>query len=93
METPGIRTTEFWLTLFTNAAALLVLVNPGFEVTAWAQPAAIVASSLATLFYTLTRGQVKRAVAMANAVKAAAKPPRKPYTRRKPVVKATARRK
>lgn len=59
---PGIKTTEFWLTLIANVLGIALLtgiVVPGSEVAKWA---GLLTMVLATYGYQYTRAQVKAKV-------------------------------
>lgn len=58
---PGYATTEFWITLITQAAAVLALLHPGFNVATWVQPLAVIAAAGGGAFYAHSRGTVKAA--------------------------------
>jgi len=72
---PGIRTTEFWATLATQAIAVVAIVHPGFRLAAsdTLVPAfATVAAAAASGVYAIGRTIAKRnAAAPANPYKAA----------------------
>lgn len=66
MTDPGYTTTEFWLTLATNALALVAILHPGYKAPpGLAQALAAVAAGIGTVAYSFSRGQVKSSAALA----------------------------
>jgi hypothetical protein len=58
---PGIKTTEFWLTLLTPISTF-VLLTFHTDVSGWVPGIASVASSIATAVYAISRAHLKKSV-------------------------------
>lgn len=56
---PGPRTSEFWLAIFGNLAAVLIVLWPGHDFTQFVQIAAIATAGGVNAFYAHSRGKVK----------------------------------
>lgn len=56
---PGYTTTEFWLTLLTQLSAVLAVVHPGFDMSAYVQGASVVLAGIAQIIYASQRHAAK----------------------------------
>lgn len=67
-ETPrGIKTTEFWLSAIAMLVALLLSSGLFSEGSIWVQALGVIATALASLGYSYTRGRTKAAQLFASA--------------------------
>jgi hypothetical protein len=57
---PGVKTTEFWITIATVAGSLASIVQPFGELHPYANAAGLLAAGISSAAYAVSRGKAKQ---------------------------------